>query len=260
MGLNIIKGRNFSKQAMLGEINEMMVTQSLAHQLEPSGKVLGKVYQGQMQQEYIVVGITEDFNHPRHYQTDKGAHIWWASVPFAYTYTIETHEGHTLSKEELLAFFKGIDSRFNLWQFFSIEEEHNRIIYMDRITLYMSYLLGGFTLLLASVGIYGVLSYNMGLRRSEFGIRMALGAKKKTLYLHLLSSAIYPISIGFSIAVVASIIIYHTYNTSLTAWLSYDIYIALPALLITLGVAFFACFRPMQLIIKQQPMRALRNE
>ena len=258
-GLKIIQGRTFSEQAMRGEVYEMLVSKAVAFQLDPNGNVLGKVYRGQ-QQDYTIVGVTENFNHPEYYHRDEGAHIWWASIPFAYTYIVETHENNIITKQDMLVFFKDIQPDFNLWNFLSIEDEYNRIIYMDRITLYMSYLLCGFTLLLASVGIYGVLSYNMGLRRNEFGIRMALGAKKKTLYKLLLSAAILPISVGLLLAVLTALIIYQNYSENLMLWLNYDIYLAAPAVLLTFAIAIFAGFRPMQLIIKQQPMRALRND
>ena len=134
------------------------------------------------------------------------------------------------------------------------------MIYMDKITLYISYILAGFTMLLASVGIYGVLSYNLGLRRFEFGLRMALGAKKSKLYKLLIKDAIVPLFIGAACAILGAIAIYSLYRPTLSSWLSFDIMLAAPAVVITLLIALIASIRPMQRIIKAQPMAALRNE
>ena len=258
-GLNIIKGRTFSDAAIRNEQQEVLITEALAYQLDPNGDVLGKVFDGH-DPKNIVVGITENFNHPNHFAQDKGAHIWWPSEPFGYNFTIETHDGQTLTQEDVLLMFRNQDARFNLWEFRSLEDEHNRIIYMDVVTLYISYILAAFTLLLACVGIYGVLSYNLGLRRFEFGIRMALGAKKARLYKLLIVDAIIPLLVGALISVIAIFVIYKLYGNTLSSWLSFDINLALPALLLTIVIALLASFRPMQKIIKDKPMRALRNE
>ncbi len=258
-GLKILKGRTFSDAALRGEKFEVMVTQSLALQLDPNGDVLGKVYDGHDPKNEIV-GITEDFNHPNFYDQDKGAHIWWANQPFSYNFIIETKPGKTFTQEDFLLILRKEDARFNIWEFRSLEEEVGKLIYMDIITLYLSYILAGFTLLLASVGIYGVLSYNLGLRRFEFGIRMALGAKKSRLYKLLIKDAIAPLMIGLSCAIIISILVFSQYKVPLSPWLTFDIKFALPALVLTLVIALYASFRPMQKIIKERPMKALRNE
>ncbi len=258
-GLKILKGRTFSDEALRGEKPEVMITQSLALQLDPNGDVLGKIYDGHEPKNEIV-GITEDFNHPNFYDQDKGAHIWWPNQPFAYAYIIETKAGTTFTQEDFLLTLRKEDARFNIWEFRSLEEEVGHLIYMDIITLYLSYILAGFTLLLASVGIYGVLSYNLGLRRFEFGIRMALGAKKSRLYKLLIKDAIAPLMIGLSCAIIITIIVFGQYKMALSPWLTFDIKFALPALVLTLVIALLASFRPMQKIIKERPMKALRNE
>ncbi|MEW6982700.1 ABC transporter permease [Colwelliaceae bacterium 6471] len=257
--LKIISGRTFSEEAHRGEKNEVLVTHSLAMQLDPNGDVLGKVYDGHDSKNEIV-GITEDFNHPNFYDQDKGAHIWWPSRPFAYAYIIEMQAGKKLTQEEMLRILRNEDSRFNIWEFRSLEQEYDRIIYMDVVTLYLSYILAAFTLLLASVGIYGVLSYNLGLRRFEFGIRMALGAKRSRLYKLLVKDAVAPLLIGVCLAVVITAIIYSQFSVTLSQWLSFNFVFAIPAVMITTLIALMASFRPMQSIIKSRPMKALRNE
>ncbi len=160
----------------------------------------------------------------------------------------------------MLLTLRNEDARFNIWQFISLNEEYGRIIYMDIITLYLSYILAAFTLLLASVGIYGVLSYNLGLRRFEFGIRMALGAKKARLYNLLVKDALMPLAVGIVLAISAVAGIYYAYGAQLTSWLSFEFGLAIPVLLLTIAIALMASYRPMQKIIKNKPMRALRNE
>ena len=258
-GLKILKGRTFSDEAIRGEKQEVMVTQSLAYLLDPNGDVLGKVYDGHEPKNEIV-GITEDFNHPNHFDKDQGKHIWWPNQPFGYNLIVETKPGYSINQETILLTLRKEDARFNIWEFRSLSDEYDRIIYMDIITLYLSYILAAFTLLLASVGIYGVLSYNLGLRRFEFGIRMALGAKKARLYKLLIKDAIVPLLLGVVLANIIILVIYNQFYQSLSPWLSFDIRFALPAILLSTGIAIYASIRPMQKIIKARPMKALRNE
>ena len=258
-GLKIVKGRTFSDEALRAEKNEVMVTQSLAYFLDPNGDVLGKVYSGNDPKNEIV-GITEDFNHPNYFDQDKGKHIWWPSQPFGYNLIVETKPGFSINQESLLLALRNEDARFNIWQFISLSEEFGRIIYMDIITLYLSYILAAFTLLLASVGIYGVLSYNLGLRRFEFGIRMALGAKRAKLYKLLVKDAIVPLLLGVVLASIITLVIYNQFYHSLSPWLTFDVSFALPAILISTSIAIYASIRPMQKMIKAKPMKALRNE
>jgi macrolide transport system ATP-binding/permease protein len=258
-GLEILKGRTFSDEALRGEKREILVTQSLAYLLDPKGDVLGKVYEGHFPKNEIV-GITENFNHPNFFDQDKGRHIWWPNQPNSYNLIVETKPSYSLDQEKALLILRKEDARFNIWEFRSLETVFEHIIYMDIITLYLSYILAAFTLLLASVGIYGVLSYNLGLRRFEFGIRMALGAKKARLYKLLIKDAIVPLLLGVVLANIITLVIYNQFNESLSPWLTFDISFALPAILISTGIAIYASIRPMQKIIKAKPMKALRNE
>jgi predicted permease len=258
-GLKIIKGRTFSEEAVRGEKHELMVSESLAYLLEPDGDVIGKVYEGHNPDDEIV-GVTEDFNHPNYFAQDKGKHLWWPNQPFSYNYIIEVNENEKLSQAALLLALRAQDPRMNIWEYKSFESEHDKIIYLDVVTLYVSYVLAAFTLLLASVGIYGVISYNLGLRRFEFGIRMALGAKKARLYGLLVKDALMPLAVGIVLAISAVTGIYYAYGAQLTSWLSFEFGLAIPVLLLTIAIALMASYRPMQKIIKNKPMRALRNE
>lgn len=258
-GLKILKGRTFSDEAIRGEKNEVMVSQSLAYLLDPQGDVIGKVYDGH-ETNNEVVGITADFNHPNYFDKDKGKHIWWPNKPFSYHFIIETTPDYVLNQEKALLMLRNEDARFNIWEFRSLSDEYNRIIYMDMITLYLSYILAAFTLLLASIGIYGVLSYNLGLRRFEFGIRMALGAKKAKLYKLLIKDAIVPLLLGVIFANIFILMIYNNFYQKLSPWLSFDIMFALPAIILSTSIAIYASIRPMQKIIKAKPMKSLRNE
>jgi predicted permease len=119
---------------------------------------------------------------------------------------------------------------------------------------------GAAALLLAMLGVYGVLAYSVSLRRQEFGIRIALGSNRAALTLLVLRQASYPVVAGILAGLGAAFVA--------TRWVRSMLYETQPAdpLAITLSIALllavaaFAAIIPARRAASIDPMRALRTE
>lgn len=263
VGTEILAGRTFSEQAIRGESNEILVSVGVAQNLLPGQdyrNIIGKSYQGLEDKMFEVVGVTEDFNHPKYYDESFGLHIWWPARPWSYMFTIKAVPGVKLTGIAVLSTLQEMNTDLALWQFNNLQHEYDSLLYMSHLTVVLCSILALFTLLLAAIGIFGVLTYNLGLRRYEFGIRMALGAKKARLLKLIGVEAILPVLLGFILALIAVMTVYYMLHGQLLSWLVFDIRLQLVAWTVTLLIALFACFRPLILLLKAKPMAALRND
>ncbi len=120
--------------------------------------------------------------------------------------------------------------------------------------------LGGLGMLLALVGVYGVVSYTVSLRRHEIGIRMALGAQPQSVLGLVVRQALVLVGAGVAVGVLAALAVNRLLATLLLGVASYDpATFALVAALM-LAAALLACYAPARRATKVDPNVALRYE
>ena len=259
-GLNIIEGRTFSDATIRGETYEFLVSKSTAEMLSPDESIVGKTYEGLGGNVYEVVGVTDDFHHPLYDHEDNGRRFWWPIFPYALSLVIEMQPGKELTREKVLKMYRDVHPKASLWQYLDLEQEYDQLLYLDTVTLWVCIILALFTILLAAVGIYGVLSYNLQSRRFEFGIKMAVGAKASHLYKQQTKQTLVPLFMAVLIAFCISWLTYTALHESMSNWLRFDFILVATAVVFTLLIALAASFRPLHKAIKSEPMKALRNE
>jgi len=133
----------------------------------------------------------------------------------------------------------------------------------QRFPMVLLGIFAGLALLLASVGIYGVISYAMTQRVNEIGIRMALGAKKASVFRMVLGQGLRLAVIGVMIGTVAALILGRMLSNF--SHLLYGVGAGDPLTFVTvslmlISVALAACYLPARRAMRTDPMVALRHE
>lgn len=119
---------------------------------------------------------------------------------------------------------------------------------------------GTAALLLAMVGIYGVLSYSVAARKQEIALRMAVGATQRSIYTMIFSAAGSPVFVGILAGLAVSIFAGQLIRTMLYGVQSVDISVILTVVTLLLMSAIAAAFVPARRAASVDPMNALRAD
>jgi putative ABC transport system permease protein len=262
MGIPILRGRTFDEGKRLDGANEVIISQSFADQFFPGEDPIGKHVHIELQHRTaVVVGIVGDTRYI----------IGMKPLPMQY-YPLPA--GVETVGTLVLRSSRNVE-QFGLPVERIVAEMDHDLVVSDVLT--MDQLLGKHTsdqsfnatlltafaalsLLLAAVGLFGVMSYIVAQRTTEIGIRIALGAKREDVLRKMLLDGMGPAIIGLGLGLAASVEAGRMMRDLLYEIkpLDPEVFLAVGAVL--LAVAALACMAPAWRASRLDPMQALRAD
>ncbi|MCG9767035.1 ABC transporter permease [Pseudoalteromonas piscicida] len=188
MEISLLQGRNFTTEEVNSQSAVLIVNQAFAEQLGPQGDAIGKRFywlNGRRHIQYEIIGISENLAIPDKPDT---ARMWAVDRLSAYTpaFIIQTHTGQQILPQSINQTMAQISKRWRVAEIQPLSQQLSNSLAIHQVAGWAALSLATITLLIALIGIYGVLNYGVSMRRYELGVRMAIGASPKGIVLGLL--------------------------------------------------------------------------
>jgi putative ABC transport system permease protein len=158
------------------------------------------------------------------------------------------------------AVVRSLDSQIPAPKMQTMQELVDRSVAQRRFQMNLATAFAGAALLLAALGIYGVVAYGVSLQRKELGVRMAMGARAGQLRAAVVRKGLRPAAVGVCLGLVAALAAGRLVRTLLFGVAPADALTFASVAALLLGVAVVACLAPAQSAARIDPARVLRDE
>jgi ABC-type antimicrobial peptide transport system permease subunit len=142
----------------------------------------------------------------------------------------------------------------------TVDQMMSRVLVNERVIALLSSFFAALALLLASIGLYGLMSYGVTRRTREIGVRVALGAQQRIVRWMILRETLALTLLGIAIGIPSGLAASRLIASMLFGLYPSDLSIITTACLLLLVVAFFAGYLPARRASSIDPILALRTE
>lgn len=185
---------------------------------------------------------------------------YWAFPPFTLSFLVRSSQPSRALAPEMRRAIWQIDPQVAIPVLKSMDDQVNESVATDRFQAVVLTSFGTAALLLALLGIYGVLVYSVSLRRQEFGIRIALGSDRAALVRLVLYQAAHPVLIGTCAGLVTAGLVVRWVHSLLFEVPTIDPVAIGGSVMLLLAAAAVAAIVPARRAASIDPMQALRIE
>ena len=263
MRASLISGRNFTaadrNNPYVALISERLAQEGFAGE-DPIGKKLSDVIPDS-DKSLTIVGVVANTRVNGLKDTANMVYApYWAFTPWTLTFLVRSsHPPGALSAEIRQALWK-IDPQISIPAVKSLDDQLNESVASDR---FQTMLLSGFgaaALLLALLGVYGVLAYSVSLRQQEFGVRIALGSDRARLIFLVLRQAALPVVAGAGVGLVLAFVAARWVCSLLYETQTADPLAIAGSLVLLLAAAALAAILPARKASSVDPIQVLRAQ
>jgi putative ABC transport system permease protein len=263
LGIPLIEGRFFEESDGADRRRVGIIDERIARLVYPNQSAIGKRFRFPGQGPWTeIVGVVGHIRHDK-LGIDERPQVYWnyhqRSQP-RMALAVRTRQDPNLLATSVIAAFHEVDPEQPVYDVRAMEDVVDRSLSQEWLNMALLSLFASVALALATVGIYGVLSYSVGLRAREIGIRMALGSQRREVVLMVLRQGGLLAALGIIIGVAASLALGRVLSALLYDIKPTDLLSFAVASLILLIVVAAASFMPARRAASVDPASVLRSE
>jgi len=259
-GISLVSGREFTRDDEEGATPVAIVNEAMAARYWPGRDPIDRKFQADGR-SMRVVGVARQSSYETLLEPPKP----FFYVPFRQSFSmfsvlyLRTSERPEIVATALLREIRTLDRNLAPSELITMREQVRRSAAPQRVAVTLLGVFGALALLLAAVGLYGVMSHAVSQSERELGLRMALGAAAPDLMRHVMSQGLRLAAAGVVLGAAAA--------TGLTRLLGYLLYRVGPrdpmvfgsACLVMMSAALAACLLPAWRAMRTDPVEALRG-
>jgi putative ABC transport system permease protein len=265
MRIPLVRGRWFTDREMRERSNVVIVNETLAKRYFPREDPIGKQLVIQMTQPNVpteVIGIVGDtkFSDVR---IETRPQTYWPhpQLPYnAMTFTVRTGSDAMSFAGVVEREIQSIDKDQPVSDVRTMNQWVARTLAQARFNSLLLTIFAVLALLLASIGIYGVMSYAVSQRTSEIGVRLALGAERRDILRLIVGNGLRLTMLGLAAGVVLALVLSRTLTTLLYETAGTDAATFAAVVAVLGAVALIASYLPARRASRIAPVEALRYQ
>ena len=260
VGIPLLTGRIWTPEDDYRQTGEAVVSQSFARSFFADRGPLGVIVIAPNRRKYRIVGVVGDSRYGNLRDDDVRAIYYPAGEDASYNILAAT----TGDAKKLAAMIereaKAVSGEAYVFPARTLEMQTDEVIVQQRIVAWLAGLFGAFAALMAAVGLYGVIAQSVARRTQEFGLRLALGARRGNILSMVLNEVLLLVVLGSAAGLIGSLAASRLIASLLSGVAPSDVWSIVGAVFAMCSVAIFAGYLPARRAMAVDPIVALRYE
>jgi predicted permease len=265
MGIPLIQGRTFEISDWSSANKVAVVDELFAKKRFPNGDAVGHILDldrpGVTGQQYTIVGVVGTTKNGDLGETvsQETFYLDYGQSPSG-TLTLRTDGPSGALVQPLREAVRSVDPEQPLFDIMTLDERVHLSLTGRRVPMQLIGLFAALALVLAAIGIYGVLAFAVAQRTGEFGVRMAIGADAGRIRRQVLADGARLLLPGLAIGVTGAIALGFVLRSQLFGVGAIDLPSLVLVVAVLASVALLACWVPARRAARTAPLEALRYE
>ena len=266
LGIPLLMGRDFTAQDRIGNDRAVIIDTTLAHQYWPGKNPIGERIGNDDRVKgpwYTIVGVV---GHARASSLESDTSEGYVYLPIAQvpipeaSLVVRSTRSPSDLRSDIAAAVRSVDASLPIYDVKTMQQLVDESLIGRQFVVLLLTTFAGLALLLAALGLYGVISYSVRLRTRELGVRMALGAQRAEVLQLVLLQGMRLAVIGMVCGALASLALGRIFASLLFRVGMLDALPWLSAIGLLLAVVLLATYLPARRAASIEPMQALRTE